>query len=142
MVRELKERGVPIAVASSSFKDAFELKIKNNKELFELFDVIVLGDDPLVKNGKPAPDIFLEAARRLGFDASLKGIVFEDAISGVQAGIAGGFRVVWIPDPHLDAHAMLKEPQNANLLEHLASRNLIILNSMEEFHPEEFELCN
>ncbi|HEY6531013.1 MAG TPA: beta-phosphoglucomutase family hydrolase [Acidimicrobiales bacterium] len=43
--------------------------------------------------GKPAPDTFLEAARRLGVDPT-KGVVFEDALAGVQAGHAGGFGLV------------------------------------------------
>jgi pseudouridine-5'-monophosphatase len=136
----LKKWGIPIAVASSSFRDAFELKIKNNMELFNLFDAIVLGDDPLVKKGKPAPDIFIEAAKRLGFEPSLNGIVFEDAISGVKAGIAGGFRVVWIPDPNLNAHTMLNDPQNEELRKQFDCKNLVILNSMEEFDPEAFGL--
>ncbi len=43
--------------------------------------------------GKPAPDMFLEAARRLGATTE-QAAVFEDAISGVQSGAAGGFAMV------------------------------------------------
>ncbi len=139
LVQKMKLLKIPIAVATSSFKGAFELKIQNNKELFDLFDVIVLGDDPDVKKGKPAPDIFIEAAKRLGCVASKKGIVFEDAINGVHAGIKGGFRVVWVPDPHLDAMEMLNEPQNQFLLDCLKDKTLVILKSLEEFKIEEFE---
>jgi beta-phosphoglucomutase-like phosphatase (HAD superfamily) len=45
--------------------------------------------------GKPAPDTFLEAARRLDVPPSLA-VVFEDAIAGVEAGRSGGFRVVGV----------------------------------------------
>ena len=58
---------------------------------------IVAGDDPAVKNGKPAPDIYLEAARRLGVDPK-ECLVFEDALSGVRSGKAAGCQVVAIPD--------------------------------------------
>ncbi len=43
--------------------------------------------------GKPAPDTFVEAARRLGVPV-VKAVVFEDALAGVQAGRAGGFGLV------------------------------------------------
>jgi beta-phosphoglucomutase-like phosphatase (HAD superfamily) len=59
--------------------------------------VIVAGDDTAVQNGKPAPDIYLEAARQLNVDPR-HCLVFEDALSGVQSGKAAGCRVVAIPD--------------------------------------------
>ena len=43
--------------------------------------------------GKPAPDTFLEGARRLGVEPE-RAVVVEDAVSGVQAGRAGGFGLV------------------------------------------------
>lgn len=60
-----------------------------------LFDVVVDWTDaePLGLRGKPAPDIFLEAARRLAVDPA-QAVVLEDAISGVEAGRAGGFGLV------------------------------------------------
>ena len=61
----------------------------HERHLFEHIDVIVTGDDPAVKNGKPAPDIYLEAARRLGVDPA-ECLVFEDALSGVKSGKAAG----------------------------------------------------
>jgi HAD superfamily hydrolase (TIGR01509 family) len=58
--------------------------------LFE--DKIITGDHPDIKQGKPAPDIFLAAAKKLNVDPK-KCIVFEDSPSGVQAGRAAGMFV-------------------------------------------------
>lgn len=65
LLRHLKANNVPIALATSSSLESYELKTKNWKELFDLFHHRVLGgSDPDVKNGKPSPDIFLVAASR------------------------------------------------------------------------------
>ena len=51
--------------------------------MFQHIQLIVAGDNPAVKNGKPAPDIYLEAARQLKVDPK-ECLVFEDALSGVR----------------------------------------------------------
>ena len=66
LVHHLARHQIPIAVASSSSTSSFKLKTVQRSGLFSLFDAIVLGDDERVKNGKPAPDIFLTAADSLG----------------------------------------------------------------------------
>lgn len=60
-------------------------------ELASAFPIIVRGDE--VGRGKPAPDVFIEAARRLGIAAE-HCIVFEDAPMGIEAAQAAGMRVV------------------------------------------------
>ena len=81
-----------IAVASSSHHCA---EILQAGRLAELFDARVDGHDldRLALRGKPAPDIFLEAAHRLGV-APAQAVVFEDAAAGIAAGRAGGFGLV------------------------------------------------
>jgi HAD superfamily hydrolase (TIGR01509 family) len=84
--RELRERGVPVAVASSSPRERLERTL-GRAGLLEAFDVTVSGDE--VVHGKPAPDMFLLAAERLGVDPGTC-VVIEDSPPGVQAGLAAG----------------------------------------------------
>jgi len=67
--------------------------------MFSKIETIVTGEQ--VKHGKPAPDIYLEAAQRLGVDPT-NCLVFEDALSGAQAGKAAGCFVVAVPDARLE----------------------------------------
>lgn len=97
----LAARGIPMAVASSSSRAMFELKTQRHGEWFAGFAAIVLGDDPRVVHGKPAPDIFLLAARMLGAPPR-DCLVVEDAPAGLQAARLAGMQVVAIPDPQMD----------------------------------------
>jgi pseudouridine-5'-monophosphatase len=97
----LVARGVPIAVASSSSRAMYELKTIRHREWFSAFSAIILGDDPRVRRGKPAPDIFLVAAEALGANP-LDCLVVEDAPAGVQAARAAGMQVIAIPDFGMD----------------------------------------
>jgi alpha,alpha-trehalase len=92
LVRELRAQGMKTAVVTSSSNCETVLAAA---KIADLFDARVDGNDlcELGLAGKPAPDAFLEAARRLGVDAK-RAVVVEDAISGVQAGSAGGFGLV------------------------------------------------
>ncbi len=112
-VKSLKARGATLAVATSSFRQLFELKTRKHP-WFALFDAVVCGDDPLVKRPKPAPDIFLAAAERLGV-AATECVIFEDSPAGVQAALASGARVIALIDPQMDraiyggAHAIIEK---------------------------------
>ncbi len=97
----LAARGVPQAVATSSEGDLFEAKLSRHKDWFACFRVIVCGDDPALERGKPAPDIFLLAAERLGEEPG-SCLVFEDAPAGVAAARAASMQVVAMPDPQMD----------------------------------------
>ena len=66
LVRHLKANNIPIAVGTSSSSQSFGQKTTLHRDWFALFDIIVTADDPEVGAAKPAPDIFLTAARRLG----------------------------------------------------------------------------
>jgi HAD superfamily hydrolase (TIGR01509 family) len=94
MIKAAKAKGVQVAIASSS-KNA--KKILEKAQLLDLFEDHLIIDgivrEEMGLNGKPAPDIFVEAAKRMGVPV-YRAIVFEDAISGVEAGKRGNFGLV------------------------------------------------
>jgi beta-phosphoglucomutase family hydrolase len=92
LVRTLKTQEIKTAVVSSSKNCMLVLEVVG---IAELFDTVVDGTDVtrLKLAGKPAPDAFLEAARRLGA-TPMRAVVVEDAIVGVAAGHAGRFGCV------------------------------------------------
>jgi beta-phosphoglucomutase family hydrolase len=92
LVEQLRERGIKLAVVSSSRNCASVLAAAGMGGLFDArVDGVVAGERGLP--GKPAPDTFLAAAADLGARPE-RAVVIEDAISGVQAGRAGGFGLV------------------------------------------------
>lgn len=92
LLDELAGAGVRMAVVSSSKNAPVVLEAAG---IADRFDVVVDGAVAAQAGlpGKPAPDTFLDAARRLGVDAA-KAVVVEDAISGVEAGRNGDFGLV------------------------------------------------
>jgi len=106
LIRNMRSAGMKIAVVSSS-KNC--MAVLSAAEADDLFDVHVDGNDSerLKLKGKPAPDIFLEAARQSGVRPACTA-VFEDAIAGVQAGRAGRFGVVIGVDRAGQAGALLR----------------------------------
>ena len=89
-----RERGVKLAVASSSARAMVEDNLRR-AEILDCFDAVVSGQE--VTRGKPAPDIFLLAAERIGC-APEDCYVFEDGVNGARAGVAAGCAAVMIPD--------------------------------------------
>lgn len=122
-------------MATSSFKQAFELKTSRHRALFALFDAIVLGDDPNVHKGKPHPDIFEEAARRLNAPETRSCLVFEDAPSGVQAGLSAGMPVCWVPDENVDQSKFLKTLETNE-----QRKKLVIIDSLLNWDPSLYGL--
>lgn len=92
LIHDLKRRGVKVAIISSSKNCAAVTEAAGVAPLFEA-RVDGVESARLGIPGKPAPEIFLEAARRLGVAAE-RSVVVEDAISGVRAGSAGRFGLV------------------------------------------------
>ncbi|MDT3776731.1 beta-phosphoglucomutase family hydrolase [Nitrospira sp. MA-1] len=92
LVRQIRKEGIGVAVVTSSQNCDAVLKAAGIERLFNVkVDGNVIHDENL--SGKPAPDAFLAAAKKLGVDPK-RSVVVEDAISGVQAGRNGGFGLV------------------------------------------------
>lgn len=92
LLRRARAHGLPTAVVTASENCSAVLAAAG---LTGAFDAVVDGRVALALGlrGKPAPDTFLEAARRLG-TAPARSVVLEDAVAGVRAGRAGGFFAV------------------------------------------------
>ena len=90
----LEQRGVPVAVATSSDAQYAEFSLRA-AALGERFETVVTGDT--VSQGKPAPDIYLEAARRLGV-VPTDCIALEDSDAGVMSASQAGMLALMIPD--------------------------------------------
>ena len=94
LLKYLRENNYKIAVASSS--DTADIKNNLEKTKFEKYiDEIASGAE--VENGKPAPDVFLLAAKRLGVDPK-DCLILEDSKAGIKAGKASGAMVFMVPD--------------------------------------------
>ncbi|MCQ9208122.1 MAG: beta-phosphoglucomutase family hydrolase [Omnitrophica bacterium] len=90
LIQQLKQEQIKVAVISSS-KNC--LPVLKKLGIDNLFQVIITGHD--IKRGKPEPDVFLQAAEKLGLPVS-ECIVFEDAVLGVEAAKRGNFRCVGV----------------------------------------------
>jgi HAD superfamily hydrolase (TIGR01509 family) len=113
----------PLGLASSSNRPLIDL-VLDVSGLARFFRATVSSEE--VARGKPAPDVFLEAARRLGV-APKRCAVVEDSANGILAGRAAGMLVVAIPNPHFP-------PGD----EALAAAD-VVLRSLDELTPSVFE---
>ena len=118
VIKELKARGIKLAAASSS-KNA--VRILKKIKLYDIFEVNVSGAD--FEKGKPDPEIFLTAAARLGVEPK-ESVVFEDARSGVEAAVNGGFIAVGI-NRHDNAEALAGADRIVNDLSELSVEEIL-----------------
>jgi HAD superfamily hydrolase (TIGR01509 family) len=110
----------PLGLASSSNRELID-HVVELAGLAPYFKVTVSSEE--VERGKPAPDVYLEAARRLGVQAS-RSVAIEDSASGIRSAHAAGMQVVAIPNRAF--------PPPADVLA-LAS---VVLESIKELDPE------
>nr|AFK48452.1 unknown [Lotus japonicus] len=90
-----------MALASNSSRENIEAKISFHDGWKDSFAVIIGGDE--VRTGKPSPDIFIEAARRLGIEPS-NCLVIEDSLPGVTAGKTAEMEVIAVPSIPKQSH--------------------------------------
>jgi HAD superfamily hydrolase (TIGR01509 family) len=94
LLDDLSARGIPLGVATSTRHPTARLRLEQ-VGLLPYFPVVVGGDE--ITRGKPAPDIFLEAIRRLELDASTS-FALEDSPAGVRSAHGAGLQVIMVPD--------------------------------------------
>jgi pseudouridine-5'-monophosphatase len=120
LTMHLHRAGVPQAVATSSDRYNFELKITKHRDWFRIFEFVISGDNPAIKRGKPHPDIFLLTAERMEASPS-QCLVFEDSPAGIDAARAAGMYTVAVPDPHMEdsayphAHQIIRSLNDVDL---------------------------
>jgi len=119
LVRRCREQAIPMAIATSSSRQAVERKLRPHPWLAQIRER-VHGDDPELQEGKPAPDVFLLAARRLGVD-SRDCWAFEDSPAGAQAALAAGCRVHVLVPAEMAPDAY---PEDVTILSSLAQVQL------------------
>ena len=113
----------PLGLASSSNRELIDLVLESSG-LGRYFKASVSSEE--VARGKPAPDVFLEAARRLGVEPTHCAAV-EDSENGILAAKAAGMRTIAIPNPHYPPHE-----------DALAAAD-VVLASIEELTPAAVE---
>jgi len=113
----LEQEDIPKAVATSTRRARAQAKL-TAASLFDRFAALVGGDE--VASGKPAPDIFIEAAARLGI-AAAGCVVLEDSEPGINAALAAHMIPIMVPD---------LAPPSAALL----ARGPLVLGTLREVH--------
>ncbi|RLN64605.1 hypothetical protein BBJ29_006359 [Phytophthora kernoviae] len=138
LLSAMHARGIPIALATSNTRSVVDTKIKHHPKMFSYMSTIVTGDDPAVKQGKPAPDIFRTASQRLfGLKEGEDGdqapycVVFEDSVNGVAAANAAGMHSVAIPDVRIYTEAGQRTELYANAGE--------VITSLEQFNIDNYD---
>ncbi|MBD5530392.1 MAG: HAD family phosphatase [Lachnospiraceae bacterium] len=114
-----RARGVKMAVATSNSQELAEAVLAAHG-LTDFFDTVVTGCE--VAHGKPWPDIYLEAAARLGVNAG-ECLVFEDVVAGIQAGKSAGMKVAAVED----AYSLYQKLQKRELADYyITDYNLLL----------------
>jgi HAD superfamily hydrolase (TIGR01509 family) len=121
-VRRIGERW-PLGLASSSNRPLIDLALEQ-MGVAELFRATVSSEE--VERGKPAPDVYLEAAQRLGVRPQHV-VAIEDSANGIRSADAAGMRVIAIPNPHF--------PPPDDVL----ARADVVLESLAELTPDAVE---
>ncbi|EKX90646.1 HAD family hydrolase [Corynebacterium durum] len=93
LLTELSQQGMPMMVATNTVRKLADMAI--NAVGRDFFTATICGDE--VEHGKPAPDMYLAAARMLGVDAK-DCLVFEDSIAGMKAAYTAGCSVIGLPE--------------------------------------------
>lgn len=105
LLQFLQKKGLESYVTSSATKELIALNCKNTG-IANYFTDFISGDD--VKNNKPAPDIYLHALKVTDAKKD-KTVIFEDATTGIESGLATGIDVIAVPDRVRPPEKLLKQ---------------------------------
>jgi HAD superfamily hydrolase (TIGR01509 family) len=120
----------PLGLASSSNREVIDAVLAD-ADLTDAFAVTVSSEE--VPRGKPAPDIYLDVARRLGLSPDICAAV-EDSTNGIRSALAAGLRVVAVPNPtYLPAPEVLAEA--AVVLDSLDELTVEMVQTLEKAPP-------
>jgi HAD superfamily hydrolase (TIGR01509 family) len=100
LLRSLESVPVPKAIATSSGR-AYTRTVLSQFDYVPRFQFVLTGED--VREGKPAPEVYLTAAERFGVPPSAL-MVLEDSENGCRAGVSAGAFTVAVPGPHSREH--------------------------------------
>ncbi len=117
LIQEASRAGIRLAIASSSYHDWVERWLRRHK-LSDYFDCVVTRDN--VKQGKPAPDLYLSAIECLEVPAE-RALAIEDSPNGMRAALAAGLRCIAVLTP---LTALLERPAVSLTLTSLADLDL------------------
>lgn len=95
-LQAVKNKGLPRCVATSSTR-TFALRALEIVGVLDKLDFVLTAEE--VPRGKPFPDIYLEAAKRMGVETG-KMLVLEDSQNGTKAGVTAGAYVISVPNRH------------------------------------------
>lgn len=105
LLEELRKRGYLLALATGNNHEMMDL-ILNELDLGKYFSARTSSDE--VPHGKPAPDVFLESAKRLRIEPS-ECLVLEDAVNGVLAAKAAGMKAIAVCDQRYNRPELFTE---------------------------------
>lgn len=122
IIETLKAKNIPISVATSARREAHELKAKNHRDIYDLFNADICGDE--VTKAKPSPEIFQKASQKLGNFKPENVLVFEDAPLGIRAANDASMPSVllWRRDTSPD-----------DLLKEAGSKPTTVIHSFDDF---------
>ena len=128
LVKSCYQKNIPMALVTSSSSESFQIKTAPHKWM-NLFSVIVLGDDKLLAKGKPAPDPYLLAAKKLNI-APQECWAVEDSIAGVSSALEAGCYVLFLK-------AQSEElPKKEDLDQHINLRQISHLKEIDQILNE------
>ena len=119
LVKRCHKDNIPMALVTSSSFESFQIKTAPHKWI-NLFSVIVLGDDKLLVKGKPAPDPYLLAAKKLNL-APQDCWAVEDSIAGVSSALKAGCYVFYLKEKsdELSKNEFSEKNKNLKPINHL-----------------------